>query len=137
MSDSSGFQYRSLKISRFSLKVALLRETLVTVQNFMLSGKYLVMATMMTMTMTIYFMADTAVNLVLWLNPIFCAILCLKCQQHVVFPNSHPPEYYSRPRLLNCDDIMGAGVVHLAWPFRLHDLHLTYAQKKNIFFVHK
>ena len=48
MSDSSGFQYRSLKISRFSLKVALLWETLVTVQNFMLSGKYLVTTTMTT-----------------------------------------------------------------------------------------
>jgi hypothetical protein len=50
MSDSSGFQYRSLKISQFSLKVALLWETLATVQNLMLSGKYLVM--MMTTTTT-------------------------------------------------------------------------------------
>jgi hypothetical protein len=50
MSDSSGFQYRTLKISRFSLKVALLWETLATVQNLMLSGKYLVK--MMTTTTT-------------------------------------------------------------------------------------
>jgi hypothetical protein len=37
---SASFQYRSLEISWFSLKVALLWETLATVQNFMLSGKY-------------------------------------------------------------------------------------------------
>jgi hypothetical protein len=62
----AGFQCRSLKISRFSLKVALLWETLPTVQNFMLSGKYLVMMTTTTTTIIIiYFRADTAVTLAL------------------------------------------------------------------------